>query len=194
MTRWRFAVAVWLTMLGGATLVVSADGTDALRPLGADGKPLNLDFETGDLRDWTVEGEAFAGQPVEGDTVSERRKDMASQHQGRYWVGSWERHKDRATGTLTSAPFTVTQPWCSFLVGGGPYKSTCVELVRKLELSGYGVREVGVHHYRRLHGRSQFFRFRSLIRTFRELLSLHWRVVVVPRWELHRAWLFSSST
>lgn len=72
--------------------------------------------------------------------------------------------------------------------------SVCVELVRKLELSGYGVREVGVHHYPRLHGRSQFFRFRSLIRTFRELLSLHWRVVVVPRWELHRAWLFSSST
>src|SRR5438094_866268 len=30
-------------------------------PLGADGKPLNLDFETGDLKDWTLEGEAFKG-------------------------------------------------------------------------------------------------------------------------------------
>ena len=34
----------------------------------------------------------------------------------------------------------------------------CVELVRKIELSGCGVVEVGVHHYPRLHGRSQFFR------------------------------------
>jgi hypothetical protein len=38
----------------------------------------------------------------------------------------------------------------------------CVELVRKLELTGCGVVEVGVHHYPRLHGRSQFFRVRSL--------------------------------
>ncbi|MCL4851981.1 MAG: glycosyltransferase family 2 protein, partial [Bryobacteraceae bacterium] len=34
----------------------------------------------------------------------------------------------------------------------------CVELVRKIELSGCGVVEVGVHHYPRLYGRSQFFR------------------------------------
>jgi hypothetical protein len=27
-------------------------------PVGADGKPLNTDFETGDLRDWTATGEA----------------------------------------------------------------------------------------------------------------------------------------
>ena len=72
--------------------------------------------------------------------------------------------------------------------------SVCVELVRKLELSGYEVREAGVHHYPRLHGRSQFFRWRSLLHTFRELLALHWRVVLAPRWQLYRAWLFPSST
>jgi len=33
----------------------------------------------------------------------------------------------------------------------------CVELVRKLELSDCRVVEVGVHHYPRLHGSSQFF-------------------------------------
>src|SRR5829696_7258984 len=33
-------------------------------PVGDDGKPLNLDFETGDLRDWTSTGAAFVGQPI----------------------------------------------------------------------------------------------------------------------------------
>jgi len=55
----------------------------------------------------------------------------------------------------------------------------CVELVRKLELSGCGVREVGVHHYPRLYGRSQFFRMRSLARTFYQLLRLWLRLVVL---------------
>jgi glycosyltransferase involved in cell wall biosynthesis len=55
----------------------------------------------------------------------------------------------------------------------------CVELVRKLELSGCEVREVGVHHYPRLHGRSQFFRVRSLAITFGQLLRLWFRLVVL---------------
>jgi len=55
----------------------------------------------------------------------------------------------------------------------------CVELVRKLELSGCEVREVGVHHYPRLHGRSQFFRVRSLAITFYQLLRLWIRLVVL---------------
>jgi glycosyltransferase involved in cell wall biosynthesis len=55
----------------------------------------------------------------------------------------------------------------------------CVELVRKLETSGCDVAEVGVHHYPRLHGRSQFFRIRSLARTLYQLLRLYWRLVVM---------------
>ena len=55
----------------------------------------------------------------------------------------------------------------------------CVELVRKLELSGCGVVEVGVHHYARLYGRSQFFRVRSLITTFSQLVSLWVKLVVI---------------
>jgi len=49
----------------------------------------------------------------------------------------------------------------------------CVELVRKLELSPFNVEEVGVHHYPRLHGRSQFFRVRSLLNTMRQLIRLY---------------------
>ncbi len=48
----------------------------------------------------------------------------------------------------------------------------CVELVRKLELLPFEVVEVGVHHYPRLHGSSQFFRIRSLATTFTQLLRL----------------------
>jgi len=99
-------------------------------PLGADGKPLNLDFETGTLKDWTAEGDAFQGQPIKGDTVFPRRADMRSRHQGKYWIGGYEKLGDKPTGTLTSVPFTVTHPWASFLVGGGPHTlETCVEIV-----------------------------------------------------------------
>ena len=52
----------------------------------------------------------------------------------------------------------------------------CVELVRMLELSGWEVREAGVHHYPRLHGRSQFFRLQSLATTLAQLMHLYARV------------------
>lgn len=55
----------------------------------------------------------------------------------------------------------------------------CVELVRKLELSGCDIAEVGVHHYPRLHGRSQFFRVRALATTFCQLVNLWVRLVLL---------------
>jgi len=56
----------------------------------------------------------------------------------------------------------------------------CVELVRKLELSPCGVVEVGVHHYPRLHGRSQFFRVRALAKTLYQIVRLYIRLVLLP--------------
>jgi glycosyltransferase involved in cell wall biosynthesis len=56
----------------------------------------------------------------------------------------------------------------------------CVELVRKIEMSGCKVAEVGVHHYPRMHGRSQFFRFRSLLTTLNQLMKLYVQLVVLP--------------
>ena len=41
----------------------------------------------------------------------------------------------------------------------------CVELVRKLQDSGARFTEVGVHHYRRVHGKSEFFRLGAVVRT-----------------------------
>ncbi len=100
-------------------------------PVGADGQPLNLDFETGTLKDWTATGDAFKGQPIKGDTVHSRRGDMQSRHQGQFWIGGYEKYGDKPTGTLTSVPFKVTHPWASVLVGGGPHaKETCVEILQ----------------------------------------------------------------
>ena len=56
----------------------------------------------------------------------------------------------------------------------------CVELVRRLEMSGAGVVEIPVQHYPRLHGRSQFFRVRSLAATFFQLCALFVRLVLAP--------------
>jgi hypothetical protein len=58
--------------------------------------------------------------------------------------------------------------------------SICVELVRGIELSGCEVVEVGVHHYPRSYGRSQFFRIRSLWKTMWQLIELYWRLVLLP--------------
>jgi putative membrane-bound dehydrogenase-like protein len=95
-----------------------------------DGRVLNLDFEKGDLSDWTATGTAFEGQPIEGDTVHPRRGDSVSGHQGKYWVGTFERNGDGPQGTLTSAPFKVTHPYASFLIGGGAGDALRVEIVR----------------------------------------------------------------
>jgi putative membrane-bound dehydrogenase-like protein len=101
------------------------------RPKALDGKLLNLDFETGTLDDWTAVGDAFQDQPIKGDTVSPRRGDMKSGHQGKYWIGGYEKYGDARVGTLTSAPLVVSQPYGSFLTNGGDQESTRVELIRK---------------------------------------------------------------
>src|SRR5262245_26578026 len=104
-------------------LPTSADEPDApgVLPKGRDGTSLNNDFESGDLRDWQAEGDAFSQQPVEGDRIAQRRSDMRSEHRGRFWIGGYEHVQDGGRGTLSSAPFKVTQPWAAFRVAGGGY-------------------------------------------------------------------------
>lgn len=103
---------------------------DGIPAKSADGRALNLDFEMGDLSDWTATGEAFEDQPIEGDTVHPRRNDSVSGHKGKYWIGTYERGGDSRQGTLTSVPFPVTHPYASFLVGGGAGGAQRVEIVR----------------------------------------------------------------
>lgn len=132
-----------LLLLLCATCVTALANPARIRPTGADGKPLNLDFETGTLKDWVAEGDAFRNQPVQGDTVQARRGDMHSRHQGNYWIGTYENGGDAPLGELTSVAFKVSHPFASFLVAGGSSPETCVELVDEstgktfFKISGY---------------------------------------------------------
>jgi putative membrane-bound dehydrogenase-like protein len=101
-----------------------------MAPVDRNARPLNLDFEAGTLKDWITEGDAFEKQPNQGDTIRTRRSDMKSQHEGDYWIGTFEVGGDKPQGTLTSVPFKVTQPFGSFLVAGGSHENTRVELAR----------------------------------------------------------------
>ncbi|MEX2639351.1 MAG: PVC-type heme-binding CxxCH protein [Balneolales bacterium] len=94
------------------------------------GRPLNLDLESGMLGDWTADGEAFAGQVVHPDPSPVHEQDMTPGHRGEYFLSSGGTKNYQATGTLTSVPFAVNRPYGSFMVSGGALKETRVELVR----------------------------------------------------------------
>jgi hypothetical protein len=53
--------------------------------------------------------------------------------------------------------------------------------VRTLQDAGARFVEVGVHHYPREHGRSQFFRLSSVVRTLWDLVKLWVQLVVLRR-------------
>ena len=93
----------------------------------ANGAPLNLGFESGTLENWTarrrvhcVKGGAIAGG---------RRRQSAQCAASRALLGQQRRKGNARKGTLTSKPFRVTQPYASFLVSGGAFASTRVDVV-----------------------------------------------------------------
>ncbi len=111
-----------------------AQGDRGVLPANDEGQPLNFDFETGTLQDWTPRGKAWEQQPIKGEIAEQKERAFGegkqSLHTGDWWLGGYERLQDTPTGTLTSVPFKVTHPWCSFLVAGGAHAETRVELVR----------------------------------------------------------------
>ena len=54
----------------------------------------------------------------------------------------------------------------------------CLEMVKKFQDAGYVFAEVPVSHYHRQYGKSQFFNWRRLWRTFIQLTQLWWELVV----------------
>ena len=124
LSRMRFPLVAHTLLMAHGLLA-----GDPLAPTTKEGRPLNLGFESGDLRDWTATGTAFNGQPIMRGSVAAQRPEMKSQPTGNSWIGGFEKLGDDAKGTLTSAPFLVNQPWASFLVGGGPWPETRVELI-----------------------------------------------------------------
>ena len=56
--------------------------------------------------------------------------------------------------------------------------SICVEMIKKIQDIGGKYAEVPVSHYHRQYGTSQFFNWRRLLHTVRQLLILWWRLVL----------------
>lgn len=56
--------------------------------------------------------------------------------------------------------------------------SICLEMVKKIEDAGYVFAEVPVSHYERKYGVSQFFNFKRIIQTLRQIINLYWTLVI----------------
>ncbi len=156
-------------LLAALSFTAIVRAADSIPATGADGRVLNLGFEDGTLRDWTATGDAFEKQPVRGEIDQTRPygKGKTSNHQGQYWFGGYEVHRsDKGKGTLTSVAFKVTQPWASFLVGGGSLPGVRVEIVTKDDgkvihvARGHNDERMGrsVVDLRKLQGRDIFIR------------------------------------
>ncbi|HEY7543341.1 MAG TPA: glycosyltransferase family 2 protein [Blastocatellia bacterium] len=52
----------------------------------------------------------------------------------------------------------------------------CVEMIKSFQDAGLRFAEAPVHHYHRAYGKSQFFNFKRLFKTFRDLSKLWWRL------------------
>ncbi|WP_338870804.1 PVC-type heme-binding CxxCH protein [Spirosoma sp. SC4-14] len=95
------------------------------------GQPLNLNFETGTLKDWKATGDAFTNPIYAQDDPSPvHEKDMHIGFDGKYFLSSGGTANAKQTGTLTSVAFTVTQPFAAFKVSGGALQDTRVEIVQ----------------------------------------------------------------
>ncbi|MEB2780930.1 PVC-type heme-binding CxxCH protein [Algoriphagus sp. C2-6-M1] len=93
------------------------------------GKPLNLNFETGTLQDWTASGDAFASAIFSSDPSPVHSEEDRINFEGKNFLSSGGTKNYKLTGTLTSVPFEVTQPFASFRISGGALADTRVELV-----------------------------------------------------------------
>ena len=99
------------------------------------------DTERGNHSGWTKKGTAFQNQPKRGDNPSARQRGERSNHQGEWWIGSFEPYQvspgvptcpipgDVPTGRLQSNEFTIPEGSLTFLVGGGAAFETRVELI-----------------------------------------------------------------
>ncbi|WP_397381735.1 PVC-type heme-binding CxxCH protein [Prosthecobacter sp.] len=129
---------IQLTHLGKTAMPQRSDSSTPVQTVSTTEFPsipppaeLNLGFETGTLAGWKAEGDAFEKQPIEGDTVTIRKRGN-SQHAGKFWIGGYERSGDKGTGTLTSTSFVATHPWASFLLGAAADANTeRVEIVEE---------------------------------------------------------------
>jgi len=100
----------------------------------------NSDFESGNLKNWTAEGKAFAMQPTKGDNVKVRGRTEGSKHQGNFWIGTYEAYNgtkgkagetqgDKQIGRLTSKEFEIKKDFINFTIGAGDHEETSVRII-----------------------------------------------------------------
>jgi fructan beta-fructosidase len=91
----------------------------------AAGETLIADFEGDTYAGWVATGDAFGDRPAQGAFPGQM---PVAGFLGRGLVNSF-RGGDDATGTLTSPPFRIVEPYVNFLIGGGGFAGeTSVEL------------------------------------------------------------------
>ncbi|HWD93328.1 MAG TPA: immunoglobulin domain-containing protein [Verrucomicrobiae bacterium] len=84
------------------------------------------DFEGATYGNWTVTGTAFGSGPAQGALSGQQ---PVSGYIGSGLVDSYL-NGDGSTGTLTSPPFIITQPYLNFLIGGGSLPGqACMNLI-----------------------------------------------------------------
>jgi len=54
----------------------------------------------------------------------------------------------------------------------------CIELVKKAQQAGFKFAEVGVSHYFRVYGKSQFFNFKRVFKTLAKLITLWFELII----------------
>lgn len=82
------------------------------------------DFEKGSYDGWTVKGEAFGKKPAGGTLAGQQ---VVSGFFGRGLVNTFL-GGDGPQGEMTSKEFTIRKRYIGFLVGGGHWKETCMNL------------------------------------------------------------------
>jgi len=94
------------------------------------GENIDWGFESGTLKGWEKKGLSFNNQPTYGDNPAARHGAEPSQHEGNFWIGTYENRSkpednpggiqgDEPKGVLISAPFVIEKPSITFLIGGG---------------------------------------------------------------------------
>lgn len=64
---------------------------------------------------------------------------------------------------------------------GSTSGTICVEMIKSFQDAGLRFAEAPVLHYHRAYGKSQFFNFKRLLKTFKDLSVLWWRLVVMRK-------------
>jgi glycosyltransferase involved in cell wall biosynthesis len=57
----------------------------------------------------------------------------------------------------------------------------CVEMIKKIQSKGFKIKELPVHHYPRISGKSQFFEIKRVLEVFKELFKYWWELVILRK-------------